>query len=134
MGVAGNFWDLLKPYARNEGVDFLRNKRVAIDLSFWIVQHGAVIRNKTSRLRNPHIRTTFFRTVALFSKMGAFPVFVVDGEPSPLKTQARMERFFRNSGVDPSALPKAAEGEESPVKQRNQAFTRYVQECVVSGK
>lgn len=67
-------------------------------------------------------------------QMGAFPVFVVDGEPSPLKTQARMERFFRNSGVDPSALLKAVEGEEAPVKQRNQAFTRCVQECVVSGQ
>ncbi|XP_038970621.1 LOW QUALITY PROTEIN: flap endonuclease GEN-like 1 [Phoenix dactylifera] len=130
MGVAGNFWDLLKPYARNKGVDFLRNKRVAVDLSFWIVQHEAAIRHKTPRIRSPHLRTTFFRTVSLFSKMGAFPVFVVDGESSPLKAQARIERFFCNSGVDPSALPKAAEGEEAPVKQRNQAFTRCVQECV----
>lgn len=57
-------------------------------------------------------------------------MFVVDGEPSPLKTQARMERFFCNSGVDPSALLKTAEGEQAAVKQRNKAFTRCVQECV----
>jgi hypothetical protein len=37
--------------------------------------------------------------------MGAFPVFVMDGEPSPLKSQARAVRFFRGFGLDLSALP-----------------------------
>lgn len=131
MGVGGNFWDLLKPYGRNEGADFLRDKRVAVDLSFWIVQHETAVRSRSPRARSPHLRTTFFRTIALFSKMGAYPVFVVDGDPSPLKAQARMERFFRASGIDPSALLRAPEdGAPSPVKQRNQAFTRCVRECV----
>lgn len=66
--------------------------------------------------------------------MGAFPVFVVDGQPSPLKYQARAARFFRGSGIDRSALQSEdAEGEASvpaPVKGRNAAFTRYVEECV----
>ncbi|XP_020114904.1 flap endonuclease GEN-like 1 isoform X2 [Ananas comosus] len=137
MGVGGNFWDLLKPYARQEGVDFLRDKRVAVDLSFWIVQHDAAVRARSPRARNPHLRTTFFRTISLFSKMGAFPVFVVDGDPSPLKSRARIERFFRGSGLDPTAMPKAiaaaaaAEGEDAnAVKQRNRVFTKYVQDCV----
>lgn len=65
--------------------------------------------------------------------MGAFPVFVVDGEPSPLKAQARMERFLRGSGVDPSVIA-ASEGGEAPVvgKKRNQLFERCVRECMVS--
>ncbi|XP_074585365.1 flap endonuclease GEN-like 1 [Curcuma longa] len=132
MGVGGSFWDLLKPYARNEGVDFLRDKRVAVDLSYWIVQHDAVIRRRNPHARNPHLRNTFFRTVALFSKMGAYPVFVVDGEPSPLKSQARIERFFRMSGLDPSELPKSVEGEGevTSVRQRNRFFTKYVRECM----
>lgn len=67
MGVGGNFWDLLKPYARKEGFDFLRNKRVAVDLSFWIVQHENAI--KATHVRNPHLRLTFFRTINLFSKV-----------------------------------------------------------------
>ncbi|VAI20018.1 unnamed protein product [Triticum turgidum subsp. durum] len=66
--------------------------------------------------------------------MGAFPVFVVDGEPSPLKSQARAARFFRGSGVDPPASSCAeAEGEASapaPVKARNAIFTRCVKDCV----
>ncbi|XP_020690164.1 flap endonuclease GEN-like 1 isoform X1 [Dendrobium catenatum] len=134
MGVGGNFWDLLKPYARFEGVDFLRNKRVAVDLSFWIVQHDAAIRSKYPRARCPHLRITFFRTLALFTKLGAFPVFVVDGEPSPLKDQARMERFLRGSGLELSVLlkpPETVAGQAAPAaKRRNRVFSTWVQQCV----
>ncbi|KAL3536885.1 hypothetical protein ACH5RR_000251 [Cinchona calisaya] len=124
MGVGGHFWDLLKPYARQEGFDFLRNKRVAVDLSYWIVQHETAIKGY---FRHPHLRLTFFRTINLFSKFGAFPVFVVDGTPSPLKSQARILRFFRASGIDLSSLPVA---EESVSVERNQTFRKCVQECV----
>lgn len=124
MGVGGKFWDLLKPYARHEGFDFLRNKRVAVDLSLWIVQHETAIK---ARARSPHLRLTFFRTINLFSKFGAFPVFVVDGSPSHLKSQARIARFFRSSGIDSSSLPVAEDGIPA---ERNSTFTKYVQECV----
>jgi hypothetical protein len=70
MGVGGSFWDLLKPYARQEGPGFLRGRRVAVDLSFWIVSHSTAIRARSPHARHPHIRTTFFRTLALFSKVG----------------------------------------------------------------
>lgn len=125
MGVGGNFWDALKPYARYEGFDFLRDKKVAVDLSFWIVQHEAAL--KSSYVRNPHIRITFFRTINLFSKFGAFPVFVVDGKPSPLKSQARIARFIRFSGIDTSDSPVAKEGISA---DRNKYFVKCVEECV----
>ncbi|KAJ0964124.1 hypothetical protein J5N97_029246 [Dioscorea zingiberensis] len=128
MGVGGRFWDLLKPYARAEGPDFLRDKRVAVDLSFWIIQHDAAIRARRPFARSPHLRTTFFRTIALFSKMGAYPVFVVDGEPSPLKSQAMIERFYRCSGLEHAELPKNEPG--TPVKRRNQHFAKCVSDCV----
>ncbi|KAL6569459.1 hypothetical protein OROMI_013973 [Orobanche minor] len=124
MGVGGHFWDLLKPHARFEGFDFLRNKRVAIDLSYWIVQHETAIKGCT---RKPHIRLTFFRTINLFSKFGAYPVFVLDGTPSPLKSQARILRFFRSSGIDVSGLPEVEEGVSV---ERNRAFRKCVEECV----
>ncbi|XP_057980559.1 flap endonuclease GEN-like 1 [Malania oleifera] len=124
MGVGGHFWDLLKPYARSEGFDFLRDKRIAVDLSFWIVQHETAVK---AAARHPHLRLTFFRTINLFSKFGAFPVFVVDGTPSPLKSQARIARFLRASGVDLSSLPLAGEGVSV---ERNGAFMKCVQECV----
>lgn len=124
MGVGGNFWDLLKPYVHHEGFDFLRNKRVAIDLSFWIVQHETAIR---ANARNPHLRLTFFRTINLFSKFGTFPVFVVDGVPSAMKSQARIARFYRNLDVNQLDFPVVEEGVSV---ERNSAFTRCVQECV----
>ncbi|OIV98750.1 hypothetical protein TanjilG_24921 [Lupinus angustifolius] len=124
MGIGGNFWDLLKPYARNEGFDFLRNKRVAVDLSFWIVQHTNAIK---THVRKPHLRLTFFRTINLFSKFGAFPVFVVDGTPSPLKSQARIARFFRSSGIELNSLPVPEQGVSA---ERNRSFSSCVKECV----
>ncbi|CAK7347995.1 unnamed protein product [Dovyalis caffra] len=125
MGVGGKFWDLLKPYARYEGPDYLREKRVAVDLSYWIVQHETAI--KGTHVRQPHLRLTFFRTINLFSKFGVFPVFVVDGTPSPLKSQARIARFFRFSGVDVSGLSVAEEGVSV---ERNKTFLKCVRECV----
>nr|CAD1821553.1 unnamed protein product [Ananas comosus var. bracteatus] len=149
MGVGGNFWDLLKPYARQEGVDFLRDKRVAVDLSFWIVQHDAAVRARSPAPATPPPHHLLPHHLPLLQGpppppllpspffMGAFPVFVVDGDPSPLKSRARIERFFRGSGLDPTAMPKAiaaaaaAGGEDAnAVKQRNRVFTKYVQDCV----
>lgn len=69
MGVGGNFWDLLRPYAQQRGFDFLRNKRVAVDLSFWIVQHETAVKGFVLK---PHLRLTFFRTINLFSKVPFF--------------------------------------------------------------
>ncbi|KAK3022819.1 hypothetical protein RJ639_046639 [Escallonia herrerae] len=124
MGVGGHFWDLLKPYAKNEGPDFLRDKRVAVDLSHWIVQQETAVK---THIRNPHIRLTFFRTINLFAKFRAFPVFVVDGTPLPLKSQTRIAQFFRLSGIDSLSLPVTEEGVSV---ERNGAFQKCVNEGV----
>ncbi|EOA36590.1 hypothetical protein CARUB_v10011785mg [Capsella rubella] len=124
MGVGGKFWDLLRPYGRQQGFDFLTNKRVAVDLSFWIVQHETALKGFVLK---PHIRLTFFRTINLFSKFGAYPVFVVDGTPSPLKSQTRISRFFRSSGIDTPNLPAIKEGVSV---ERNKLFSEWVAECV----
>ncbi|RWR89340.1 flap endonuclease GEN-like protein 1 [Cinnamomum micranthum f. kanehirae] len=126
MGIGGHFWDLLKPYAREENLDFLRDKKVAVDLSFWVVQHETAI--KTGNARNPHIRITFFRTINLFSKLGAFPVFVLDGVPSRLKSKARIERFLRATGID--VLPDLPDRGDAVSVQRNPVFTKCIRECV----
>lgn len=56
-------------------------------------------------------------------------MFVLDGTPSPLKSQARMARFFRFSGIDTSTSNVAEEGVS---KERNSAFKKCVSDCVVS--
>lgn len=55
-------------------------------------------------------------------------MFVVDGTPSPLKSQARITRFFRSSGIELASLPVPEEGVSA---ERNRSFSNYVQECVV---
>ncbi|EPS70824.1 hypothetical protein M569_03936, partial [Genlisea aurea] len=123
MGVGGNFWDFLKPCARFEGFGFLRNKWVAVDLSYWIVQHETAVKGY---YRNSHIRLAFFRTINLFSKFGAYPIFVLDGTPSPLKSKARALRYCRLSGIDASELAEAKEGVSV---ERNRAFNKCIEEC-----
>lgn len=61
-------------------------------------------------------------------QFGAFPVFVVDGTPSPLKSRARIARFFRASGIEPSDLPVVDDGVSV---ERNGAFSKCVRDCVV---
>ncbi|XAR54098.1 Spleen exonuclease [Bertholletia excelsa] len=78
-------------------------------------------------MRNPHLRLTFFRTINLFSKFGAFPLFVIDGMPSHLKSQARILRFIRASGMDVSCFPAVEEGVSI---ERNRAFLKCIRECV----
>ncbi|OMO78702.1 XPG/Rad2 endonuclease, partial [Corchorus capsularis] len=94
MGVGGNFWELLKPYARQEGFDFLRDKRVAVDLSYWIVQHETAIKNQAT---NPHLRLTFFRTINLISKelleLMGMPVLKAKGEAEALCAQLNKDGY-----------------------------------------
>lgn len=70
----------------------------------------------------------FLGKYPFFLQFGAFPVFVIDGTPSPLKSRARIARFYRSSGIDLSSLPEIEDGVSV---ERNQAFLKCVQECVV---
>lgn len=123
MGVGGGFWDLLKPIAHFEDLDYLRGKKVAIDLSVWIVQQETALKGNA---RKPHLRITLFRVINLFSKLGVFPVFVVDGDPPALKSPARMVRFSRMTGIAFLSSEKA----ECIKLERNPVFNRSIEECV----
>lgn len=62
-------------------------------------------------------------------QFGAYPVFVLDGTPSPLKSRARIARYCRASGLD---LASKLEAEEGVSVERNWTFRKCVEECVVS--
>eukprot|EP00249_Psilotum_nudum_P036985 c920_g1_i1 orf=520-2589(-) len=126
MGVGGGFWEMLRPIANREDLDWLRGKKLAIDLSYWIVQQGTAVKGN---VRKPHLRLLFFRTINLVAKLGAFPVFVVDGEAPPQKLQARLERFSRMSGISLSIAVEEASlvGHNAT---RNIVFTQNIEECV----
>ncbi|XP_024529031.1 flap endonuclease GEN-like 1 isoform X1 [Selaginella moellendorffii] len=121
MGVGGGFWELVKPLRHSsDDLSTLQDKRLAIDLSHWIVQQEAVLKD---RARKPHLRLLFFRVVTLVAKVGALPVFVVDGDAPLLKLPARIERFSRLSGI-PAAQLNGGDN------HRNRAFLENVEECV----
>ncbi|KAI5079793.1 hypothetical protein GOP47_0005272 [Adiantum capillus-veneris] len=126
MGVSRGFWDVLKPVARHESLDSLRGKLLAIDLSFWMIQ--LLSRVKRVPLRKPHIRLLFFRTIHLVAKIGAFPVFVADGEPPPLKLEVRLKRFSRISGVPSNNF--VGDLYSNVPQSRNGLFTESIDECV----
>ncbi|BBN04400.1 holliday junction resolvase GEN1/YEN1 [Marchantia polymorpha subsp. ruderalis] len=128
MGVGKGFWEQLRPLARTEDLSFLRGKRLAVDLSYWLVQQQTAL--KDHRVRKPHLRLTFFRVVKLVAKVGALPVFVVDGEPPALKQGVRMKRFKRFSSLCPPSPPHSPATTES-VSTRNGSFSANVEECVI---
>ncbi|XP_057855398.2 flap endonuclease GEN-like 1 isoform X2 [Cryptomeria japonica] len=123
MGVAGGFWDLVKPVARYEDVEYLRGKKMSVDLSYWIVQQETALKGNA---RKPHLRLTFFRTVNLFAKLGVFPLFVVDGDAPTLKSPTRLDRFCKMTGIDYSSHKNV----ESTIIARNPVFNQYIEECV----
>lgn len=69
MGVGGGFWDELEPVKQDKGLEWLQGKRVAIDLSYWIVQQQSAV---GTLARKPHLRILFFRIVNLISRVRYF--------------------------------------------------------------
>ncbi|CAM6082596.1 unnamed protein product [Calypogeia fissa] len=119
MGVGAGLWEHLSAVKTEEKLSSLRDKRLAIDLSYWLVQQQQAVKGK--KVLKPHLRLTFFRVIKLIARVGARPVFVVDGEPPPLKktVQEKRSRQF-------------AKHFESECETSGQSsFKDKVEECVV---
>ncbi|XP_061355573.1 flap endonuclease GEN-like 1 [Gastrolobium bilobum] len=69
----------------------------------------------------------FLCTVKIFSKFRAYPVFIADGTPSPLKSEVRILRYCKFCGIDLTSFPGLKEGVSI---ERNKTFLSWVQECV----
>jgi hypothetical protein len=113
MGVGGGFWDELRVVKKCQELEWLRHKKLAIDLSYWIVQQNLAVKGLA---RKPHLRLLLFRVVKLVAGVGALPVFIVDGSAPPEKLQARIKRFNRMMHIQPVLLPLPA----LPPIKRNQ--------------
>ena len=73
------------------------------------------------------VRKLILCRVLFFMQIGAYPVFVADGDPPPLKLQVRLDRFRRISGIQ---LDSSAGGADSS-RARNNHFLENIEECVV---
>ena len=88
MGLGSEFWDIVRELKHEDrtvaGLNALRGKVLAIDLSYWICQMdgirmgsrskcgGAAVHAKGSRYHTnlkTHLRNLFYRTVKLVSRV-----------------------------------------------------------------
>lgn len=91
MGVQ-NLWLLLTPAAQKIPESQLASKRLAIDVSIWVIHilHGSLSLGSSS-FENIHLLAIFKRLIKLLS-LGIKPVFVFDGKVPNLKKRTVAER------------------------------------------
>ncbi|GFQ94478.1 flap endonuclease GEN homolog 1 [Trichonephila clavata] len=97
MGVTG-LWIILSEICERKNLDYLSGKKVAVDLSGWVVQ--AIQCKGLNTVKNPHLRNLFFRVSALLLN-GAHPIFILEGKVPELKQATIKGRNYQgNSSND----------------------------------
>uniref|UniRef100_A0A0B7A9K8 XPG-I domain-containing protein n=1 Tax=Arion vulgaris TaxID=1028688 RepID=A0A0B7A9K8_9EUPU len=93
MGVDG-LWSLVNPVGKQVNLECCKGKRIAVDLSAWVVQCSTVARNIPTAFIC--CRGLFMRTLNLLS-LGISLVFVIDGPSAPAikKKVKNREVFYR---------------------------------------
>ncbi|CAG5114584.1 unnamed protein product [Candidula unifasciata] len=97
MGVGG-LWSLLSPVGKEMSLEFCKGKKLAVDLSAWIVQCSVVATSKPIPASYLCCRGIFMRTLNLLS-LGVSLVFVIDGPNPPAvkrRTKSR-DDFYRTA-------------------------------------
>jgi flap endonuclease-1 len=118
----------------------LRGKRIAIDAFNTLYQFLTIIRQpdgtplQDSRGRiTSHLSGLFYRTCSLLEK-GIRPVFVFDGEPSPLKAKTIAERVARKREAEEAMKRAIAEGRTAEAAMLAQRTARLTREMVEESK
>ncbi|XP_055936286.1 flap endonuclease GEN homolog 1-like [Argiope bruennichi] len=102
MGVTG-LWSILSELCERKDINYLCDKRVAVDLSGWVVQ--AIQCKGLNTVKNPHLRNLFCRVSALLLN-GAHPVFVLEGKIPDLKQDTYKKRNYQgNNSSDNVSRP-----------------------------
>ena len=96
MGV-DHLWDILDPVKTKKSLDCLQGQTLSIDLNIWIceAEYTPQLKNLCPR---PYLRNLFFR-VRHLQQIGAYPIFVLDGEAPVLKSSTIIKR--RQKTPDP---------------------------------
>lgn len=88
MGIQGG-WKLVGNQMRKCALEGLQGRRVAIDVSIWIVQF--ISGYMEGKVEKPHLRGLFFRICKLLH-YGVKPVFIFDGKPPSIKRNTLQRR------------------------------------------
>ncbi|XP_059165644.1 uncharacterized protein LOC131948140 [Physella acuta] len=95
MGVSG-LWPLLNAVKKCTTLSECTGKKLAIDLSAWILQCGKVKQSGSTKMEEEYLcfRGIFFKTQNLLS-LGIIPIFVMDGPTPPaLKKKTKCREIF----------------------------------------
>ena len=95
MGVK-YLWDILESVKdRDDTLESLKGKALAVDLSNWICEALPL----SGTVSKPYLRNIFFRSVFLRANNVKL-VFVVDGQPPEIKSKAIIQRCERSPSAN----------------------------------
>ncbi|KAJ1624314.1 XPG N-terminal domain-containing protein [Pavlovales sp. CCMP2436] len=107
MGVTG-LWDLLAPCTRRVSTESLARKRIAVDVSIWLIQFIKAMRDDRGEMIRNAPLLGLFRRLCKLLYLHVKPVIVFDGKTPDLKMQTLLRRrAIRDQGE--VTLKKAAE-------------------------
>lgn len=94
MGVK-NLWTLLSAQGYNQNIKYLRGKRLAIDVSIWLVKFSAISEKLEKQDVSKFEMRTFLKRIVKMLIAGIEPVFVFEGKPPGLKSDTLLKRKVR---------------------------------------
>ncbi len=122
------------------GFEELRGKRIAVDAFNTLYQFLTIIRQPDgtplmdSRGRiTSHLSGLFYRTCSMLER-GVRPIYVFDGEPSPLKARTIAERSERKLEAEEAMKKAREEGRTQEAAMLSQRTARLTKEMVVESK
>ena len=93
MGV-NNLWQLLNMCKRNINIKDLKNSKVAIDVSIWIISSmNASLSLKRVHKSKLFFLTNFIKKILVLLENEIMPVFVFDGDTPALKKKEVLRRI-----------------------------------------
>lgn len=112
MGV-NNLWKLVSVCGRRIDIDKLHHKRLAIDISIWLVQFLKVMQNGQLRSDDSdtlhrYVILGILRRVMRLLYNGIQPVFVFDG-PAPTMKRLTVQQRARNRNQHSDSIKRIAE-------------------------
>lgn len=94
MGV-NNLWTLLSAEGYTTNIKNLRGKRLAIDVSIWLVKFSAIGQKLEKQDVSKFEMRTFLKRIIKMLIAGIEPVFVFEGAPPALKADTLLKRKVR---------------------------------------
>ncbi|KAJ8615324.1 hypothetical protein MRB53_034696 [Persea americana] len=129
MGVK-NLWDILESCKKTLPLHHLQNKRVCVDLSYWLIQLQNVTKNPALKKDKIYLRNLFHRLRALIA-LNCSLIFVTDGSIPAIKLSTYRQRLGSSSEV--SRVELNSQSTSSLPRNKGSEFSCMVKEAKILG-